>query len=53
MDQRKAFLFFGFMILVWTVFWNTSLRVAAVKKNAGSEGDSRVSAALRGLLVAV
>ena len=27
MDQRKAFLFFGFMVLVWSVFWQGALRV--------------------------
>lgn len=49
MDQRKAFLFFGFMILVWTVFWNVSLRTLAVRRDAQT-GDSP---ALRGLLVAI
>jgi len=30
-DQRKAFLFFGFMVLVWSVFWQGALRVIALK----------------------
>ena len=49
MDQRRAFLFFGFMILVWTVFWNVGLRTLAVRQDART-GDSP---ALRGLLVAI
>lgn len=31
MDQRKAFLFFGFMVLVWSIFWNGALRLIAIK----------------------
>lgn len=43
MDQRKAFLFFGFMVLVWSVFWQGALRVIALRYPN--------SAAARGLLV--
>lgn len=49
MDQRKAFLFFGFMILIWTIFWNVGLRTLAVRR-AAQTGNSP---ALQGLLVAV
>lgn len=49
MNQKKAWLFFGFAVLFWTVFWNVSLRTVAVRKNAQS-GDSP---ALRGLMIAV
>jgi hypothetical protein len=45
MDQRKAFLFFGFMVLVWSVFWQGALRVIALR-NAQSP-------AARGLLVSL
>lgn len=31
MDQRKAFLFFGFMVLVWSVFWQGALRTIALR----------------------
>lgn len=31
MDQRKAFLFFGLMVLVWSVFWQGALRVIALR----------------------
>lgn len=48
MDQRRAFLFFGFMILVWTIFWNVGIRVVAARRNA--EKDSPF---WRGLNVAV
>lgn len=44
MDQRRAFLFFGFMVLVWTIFWQGALRTIALR-NAHHP-------AARGLLVA-
>lgn len=31
MDQRKAFLFFGFMVLVWSIFWQGAFRVIALR----------------------
>lgn len=49
MDQRRAFLFFGFMILVWTIFWNGAIRVAAVRYSANNGGSPAAS----GLLVAI
>lgn len=45
MDQRKAFLFFGVMVLVWTVFWQGAIRVIALRYSHHP--------AARGLLVAV
>jgi len=48
MDQRKAFFFFGFMILVWTVFWNGAIRIIAVRFDDKKQGGSP---AARGLLV--
>lgn len=48
MDQRKAFFFFGFAILVWTVFWNGAIRVIAVRQDARKDGGSP---AARGLLI--
>lgn len=47
--ERRAFLFFGLMVLVWTIFWNVGLRTVAIRANAKT-GDSP---AFRGLLVAV
>lgn len=49
MDQRKAFLFFIFMVLVINVFWHTAIRIAAVHY-AARKGDSPAAS---GLLVAV
>jgi len=49
MDQRRAFLFFGFMILIWTIFWNTGIRLAAVRW-AANHGESPAAS---GLLVAI
>lgn len=45
MDQRKAFLFFGFMVLVWSVFWQGALRTIALR-----HADSPTA---RGLLVSI
>lgn len=47
MDQRKAFFWFGFLILVWTVFWNGAIRIIALRHDANSGG----SAVSRGLMV--
>jgi hypothetical protein len=30
-DQRKAFLFFGFMVLVWSVLWQGAIRLIALR----------------------
>ena len=49
MDQRRAFLFFGFMILIWTIFWNTGIRIAATRYTV-MKGDSPAAS---GLLVAI
>lgn len=49
MDQRKAFFMFGLMILVWTIFWNVGIRVAATRY-AAKKGESPAAS---GLLVAI
>lgn len=49
MDQRKAFFFFGVMILVWTIFWNTSIRIVATRW-AAKKGTSPAAS---GLLIAI
>jgi hypothetical protein len=48
MDQRKAFFFFGLMVLVWSVFWHGAIRVIATRHAAKKGGDSP---AMSGLLV--
>lgn len=45
MDQRKAFLFFGFMVLVWSIFWQGALRIIALRNSH--------SPVARGLLVSI
>ena len=45
MDQRKAFFMFGFMILVWTVFWNGALRTIATR-HAAKKGESPAASGL-------
>ena len=45
MDQRKAFLFFGFTVLVWMIFWTGAIRAIALKHPDHP--------AARGVLVAV
>jgi hypothetical protein len=49
MDQRKAFLFFGFMVLVWMVFWNVALRTWIGKRIIEHEDTP----AFEGLAVAI
>lgn len=48
MDQRKAFFWFGFLILVWTVFWNGAIRIIALRHDAKSPSGSPAS---RGAMV--
>lgn len=31
MDQRKAFIMFGFWVLVWSVFWQGAIRTIAMR----------------------
>lgn len=50
MNQRKAFLFFGFMVLVWSIFWQGAGRIIAVRRTASTENGSP---AARGFLVAL
>lgn len=45
MDQRRAFLFFGLMVLVWSIFWQGALRVIALRNSQ--------SPIARGLLVSI
>lgn len=54
MDQRRAFLFLGLVILFWTIFWNTGFRRWAVWQNAKNpDSGSKVNAAARGMLIAI
>lgn len=50
MDGRKAFLFFGFMVLIWSIFWQGAFRIAAVRRAASQDGGSPAAS---GLLVAL
>lgn len=50
LDGRKAFLFFGFMVLVWSIFWQGAFRIAAVRRSAQTNGNSPAAS---GLLVAL
>lgn len=49
-DQRKAFLYFGFLVLLWSVFWQGSLRIIATRRTMKSETGSP---AARGALIAL
>lgn len=31
MNPRKAFFFFGFMVLVWSIFWQGAIRVWSLR----------------------
>lgn len=50
MNERRAFFWLGFMVLVWSVFWAGAIRVIAVRRDAKSANGSP---AARGLLVAL
>jgi len=45
MDQRKAFFFFGLMVLIWSVFWNGAFRVLSVRR-AANHGESPAASGL-------
>ena len=49
MDQRKAFFFFGFMVLVWSIFWHGAIRMIAIRHAA--KQPNKESAAVSGLLI--
>lgn len=49
MNQRKAFLFLGFVILAWSIFWHGAIRIVATRY-AAKKGESPAAS---GLLVAV
>lgn len=33
MNARRAFLFMGFMVLVWSVFWQGAIRAIALRNS--------------------